>query len=136
MGYRCNFVVIKDSGAYDVKCWKPFIPSYLYSAITLLYFKIAQIRKHRTMTLLILDITLRIILVVATGILFSVALAAYLRLKNRRLLFLSAGFGIFFAHAIIYLPAIIGSSYVISETSHLMIHLVALIFILIGTLKD
>lgn len=88
------------------------------------------------MSLPLFDIALRIILVIATGILFTLVFAAYLRLRNRRLLFLSAGFGIFFAHALVYLPALFGPTYDIGENTHLIIHLVALGFILLGTLKE
>ena len=88
------------------------------------------------MSLPLFDIALRIALVIATGILFTVVFAAYLRLKNRKLLFLSAGFGIFFAHALIYIPELFGPSYVIDENTHLVIHLIALFFILLSTLKD
>ena len=88
------------------------------------------------MTLPLFDIILRVILVIATGVLFTVVFAAYLRLKNKRLLYLSAGFGIFFAHALIYIPELLGTFYNVSENAHLVIHLIALTFILIGTLKD
>jgi hypothetical protein len=88
------------------------------------------------MSLPLLDIALRISLVIATGILFTIVFVAYLRLKNRKLLFLSTGFGIFFVHALIYIPELFGPSYTIGENTHLIIHLVALLFILLGTLKD
>lgn len=89
------------------------------------------------MGLPLFDIILRIILVIATGILFTIVFAAYLRLKNRKLLFLSAGFGIFFVHALIYIPELFfGPTYLIDENTHLIIHLVALLFILLSTLKD
>jgi hypothetical protein len=88
------------------------------------------------MSLPLVDIVLRIALVIATGILFTVVFAAYLRLRNRKLLFLSTGFGIFFAHAIIYIPELFGPTYIIDENTHLLIHLVALFFILLSTLKD
>lgn len=88
------------------------------------------------MSLPILDIVLRISLVIATGILFTIVFVAYLRLKNRKLLFLSTGFGIFFVHALIYIPELFGPTYNIGENTHLIIHLVALLFILLGTLKD
>ena len=88
------------------------------------------------MSLPLFDIILRIILVIATGILFTVVFAAYLRLKNRKLLLLSAGFGIFFVHALIYIPELFGPIYTIDENTHLIIHLVALLFILLSTLKD
>jgi hypothetical protein len=89
-----------------------------------------------TMSLPLFDIILRITLVIATGILFTIIFAAYLRLKNRKLLFLSVGFGIFFAHALIYIPELFGPTYIIDENTHLIIHLVALVFILLSTLKD
>ena len=88
------------------------------------------------MNLPLFDIALRIILVIATGILFTLVFAAYLRLKNRKLLFVSIGFGIFFAHALIYIPELFGPNYLIDENTHLIIHLVALIFIILSTLKD
>jgi hypothetical protein len=88
------------------------------------------------MSLPLFDLSLRISLVIATGILFTIVFAAYLRLKNRKLLFLSTGFGIFFVHALIYIPELFGPTYTISENTHLIIHLVALLFILFGTLKD
>ena len=88
------------------------------------------------MTLPLFDIALRIVLVVATGILFTLVFAAYIRLRNKKLLFLSIGFGIFFAHALIYIPELFGAIYVIDENAHLVIHLIALIFIILSTLKD
>ena len=88
------------------------------------------------MSLPLFDIILRISLVIATGILFTVVFAAYLRLKNRKLLLLSAGFGIFFVHALIYIPELFGLIYTIDENTHLVIHLIALVFILLSTLKD
>jgi len=88
------------------------------------------------MSLPLLDIALRISLIIATGILFTIVFVAYLRLKNRKLLFLSTGFGIFFVHALIYIPELFGPTYTIGENAHLIIHLVALLFILLGTLKD
>jgi len=84
----------------------------------------------------ILDITIRIVLVVATAFLFAVILAAYLRLKNRKLLLISIGFGIFFIHALIYIPELFATGFVVSENAHLLIHIVALVFIVVGILKD
>lgn len=87
------------------------------------------------MSVEILDIVIRVVLVIATAFLFAMVLTAYLRLKNRKLLFISIGFGIFFIHALIYLPELF-STFVLSENAHLLIHLVALIFIAVGILKD
>lgn len=88
------------------------------------------------MSLPVFDIALRVVLVIATGILFTLVFAAYLRLRNKKLLFLSIGFGIFFVHALVYIPELFGPTYIISENTHLVIHLIALSFILISTLKD
>ena len=88
------------------------------------------------MSVELLDIVIRAVLVIATAFLFAIVLTAYLRLKNRKLLFISIGFGIFFFHALIYLPELFASGFVVSENAHLLIHLVALIFIAVGILKD
>ena len=82
-----------------------------------------------------LDIVIRVGLVVATAFLFAIVFAAYLRVRNRKLLFISVGFGIFFAHGLITIPELF-LNFMITENMHLLIHLVALAFILFGTLKD
>jgi len=85
----------------------------------------------------LLDVFIRIGLVTATASLFGLVFLAYVNLRNRRLLFMSIGFGIFFAHALLTLPELFyGSAYVIGENVHLLIHFVGLMFILAGTLKD
>ena len=89
------------------------------------------------MTIELLDVVIRVGLVIATSVLFSIIFAAYLRLRNRKLLLISVGFGVFFVHAIITLPELFfGIGYMIDENTHLLIHLVGLFFILIGILKD
>jgi len=85
----------------------------------------------------LIDVVVRVGLVIATTVLFSIIFAAYLRLRNRKLLFISVGFGVFFVHAIITIPELFfGIGYMIDENTHLLIHLVGLFFILIGILKD
>ena len=89
------------------------------------------------MTIGLIDVIVRVGLVIATAILFSIIFAAYLRLRNRKLLLISVGFGVFFVHAIITIPELFfGIGYMIDENTHLLIHLVGLFFILIGILKD
>lgn len=88
------------------------------------------------MSVEILDVIIRIVLVIATAFLFAIVFAAYLRLKNRKLLFISIGFGIFFVHALIYVPELFAPGFLLGENAHLLIHLVALIFIVVGILKD
>ena len=86
----------------------------------------------------ILDIIVRLGLAIATTFLFGIVFLAYLRLRNRKMLLISIGFGIFFVHALIYIPELFIEAYklVLDENMHLLIHLIALIFILLGTLKD
>ena len=89
------------------------------------------------MTIGLFDVIIRVGLVIATAVLFSIIFAAYLRLRNRKLLLISIGFGVFFVHAIITLPELFFNiGYMIDENTHLLIHLVGLFFILIGILKD
>ena len=89
------------------------------------------------MSIGLLDVVIRIGLLTATAFLFGLVFLAYVNLRNRRLLFISVGFGIFFAHALLTLPELFyGSAYIIEENVHLLIHFVALAFILVGTLKD
>lgn len=89
------------------------------------------------MAIELLDVVIRIGLVIATAVLFSIIFAAYLRLRNRKLLLISIGFGVFFVHAILTIPELFfGIGYMIDENTHLVIHLVGLFFILLGILKD
>jgi len=54
------------------------------------------------------------------------------------MLFIFIGFAIFFVHAIVSLPELVNEAYMIAldENVHLLVHLIALIFILFGILKD
>lgn len=89
------------------------------------------------MTIGLIDVVVRVGLVIATAVLFSIIFASYLRLRNRKLLFISVGFGVFFVHAIITIPELFfGIGYMIDENTHLLIHLMGLFFILLGILKD
>jgi len=87
------------------------------------------------MTAELLDIVVRVGLFLATTFLFGIVFLTYLRIKNRKMLLISAGFAVFFIHALITIPELF-YNFVITENTHLLIHLVALSFILVGTLKD
>ena len=86
----------------------------------------------------IVDIVVRVSLALATTVLFGIVLMAYLRLKSRKMLFILIGFGIFFVHAIVTVPELFNEAYdiALNENFHLLIHLIGLIFILLGILKD
>jgi hypothetical protein len=86
----------------------------------------------------ILDVVVRVGLVLATTFLFGIVALAYFRLRNRKMLFIFIGFAIFFVHAVVSLPELINEAYMIAldENMHLLIHLIALVFILLGILKD
>ena len=87
------------------------------------------------MTVELTNLLVRLALVLATALLFTIVFAAYMRIRNRKLLFISIGFGIFFAHGLITIPELF-LGFMITEDMHLLIHLIALSFILFGTLKD
>ena len=86
----------------------------------------------------IFDIVLRFGLTVATGFLFGIVFLSYWRTRTSKMLLISIGFVIFFVHALITIPELFSDVYQIamSENLHLTIHLVALVFILLGILKD
>ncbi len=83
----------------------------------------------------LIDIVIRVLLVLATGFLFGIIFVAYLRVKSRKLLLISIGFLIFFVQYVATIPELY-FNFVIDENLHLALHLVALVFILIGILKD
>lgn len=106
--------------------------SVLYAIITVIYSILGETGK---MVFEPIDLIIRVALVVATAFLFSIVFAAYMRIKSRKLLFISMGFGIFFTHGLITIPELF-MNFMITEDMHLLIHLIALAFILFGTIKD
>lgn len=86
----------------------------------------------------ILDIALRVGLTLATSFLFGIMFLGYWRTRTRKMLFVTTGFAVFFAHALITIPELFSDTYQIamSENVHLLIHLIALVLIAIGILKD
>jgi predicted transporter len=93
---------------------------------------------YESMTAGIIDIVLRIGFVLATGFLFGIMFLSYWRTRSRKMLFITAGFAVFFVHALITVPELFSDTYQIamSENVHLFIHLIALVLIAIGILKD
>jgi ABC-type uncharacterized transport system permease subunit len=86
----------------------------------------------------ILDIFIRVGLTLATSFLFGIMFLGYWRTRTRKMLFVTAGFAIFFVHALITVPELFSETYQIamSENVHLLLHLIALALIAIGILKD
>lgn len=84
----------------------------------------------------LIGVAVRITLVFATAILFSIVFLAYLRVRNRKMLLISVGFGLHLVYALLSLPEVFAQALTIDENLHLLLHLVALTFILLGILKD
>ncbi len=86
----------------------------------------------------IVDIIVRIGLTLATSFLFAVVFLGYWRTRSLKMLFVSMGFAVFFIHALILIPELFSDVFqiMISENVHLLIHLIALLFIVVGILKD
>ena len=86
----------------------------------------------------ILEIAVRIGLTVATSCLFGIVFLGYWRTRTIKMLLVSLGFAVFFVHALITIPELFNDAYQIamSENLHLLIHLIALVFILLGILKE
>lgn len=90
------------------------------------------------MSIGILDVILRIGLTLATGFLFGIVFLSYWRTRTSKMLLISAGFAVFFVHALITVPELFSDAYMVamSENLHLFVYLIALVFILLGILKD
>lgn len=87
---------------------------------------------------IMIDMIIRAGLIVATAFLFGVVFLAYLRMKNRKMLFISLGFAAFLVNALLHVPELINEDYrvMLPENVFLFIELVGLILIVIGILKD
>jgi hypothetical protein len=77
-------------------------------------------------------------LIAATSVLFAIVFLTYLRMRNRKMLLFSLGFGALFFGALLRLPQILIEGYtsIVTENVLLLLQLVGLIFIVIGILKD
>jgi hypothetical protein len=82
------------------------------------------------------DIILRVLLILATTSVFGIMFLSYFRLKNTKMLLISVGFGCFVLFALLGVPEILGSPIAIGENLHLFLHLIGLVLILLGILKD
>ena len=80
----------------------------------------------------------RVIFVIVTTFVFAVSLLTYKRLRNKKTLLLTVGFGLFFVHGLISIPELFINIYNVDFTDsvHLLIDAAALLFLLIGVLKD
>jgi hypothetical protein len=69
---------------------------------------------------------------------FAIALIAYVRLRNRKTLLLTVGFGLFFTHGVLSVAElfIFSLNMDFTEGGHLLLDSAALLFILIGALRD
>jgi predicted transporter len=93
---------------------------------------------YENMHIGILDIVLRVGLTLATSFLFGIMVLGYWRTRTRKMLFVTVGFAVFFVHALITVPELFSDTYQVamSENVHFLIHLIALVLIAMGILKD
>jgi hypothetical protein len=78
------------------------------------------------------------VFVAVATITFAIALLTFSRHRNQKSALLTAGFGLFFVHGLISIPELLNPTYNIEFTDswHLMLDAIAILLILIGTLKD
>jgi len=88
------------------------------------------------MTAHLLGMAVRVALVLATALIFGIIFLAYLRVRNSKMLLISAGFGLQLFYALLAIPEVFAEPLIIDENLHLLLHLVSLTFILLGILKD
>jgi hydrogenase/urease accessory protein HupE len=80
----------------------------------------------------------RIVFVAVSTIIFGITLTTFSRFRTKKTLLLTIGFGLFFVHGIISIPELFNQAYntEFTEDIHLLIDAVAILFLLLGTLKD
>ncbi len=88
------------------------------------------------MSFSVIDLVIRIILVTVAAILFGVIVLTYNRIRNRKLLFISIGFGILLIHSLITIPELLLNMVVINVNLDITLDTITLVFVLIGILKD
>ena len=90
------------------------------------------------MSLEFFDVVVRVAFLVATTFLFGIVLLAYRRVRTSKMGFVTIGFAIAWVHSLITIPEFFIEVYdfALDENLHLLLFLIALIFILVGVLKD
>jgi hypothetical protein len=85
-----------------------------------------------------IDVIIRIGLLLASGLLFIFILLAYIRTRNSKIGLITVGFGVLFLDSILLIPELMFENYTMgfTDNAHLTIHLLAMILISIGVLKD
>jgi hypothetical protein len=80
----------------------------------------------------------RVVFLVITTTTFSFALISYRRHRTEKSLIITTGFLLFFIHGLISIPELFVPAYDVDFTDsvHLLIDAVAILIILIGTLKE
>ncbi len=85
-----------------------------------------------------IDTIARIIFVIVTTVTFAIALSTFFRFRSKKSALLTTGFAIFFIHGLISIPELFFPDYhvIFTDTLHLLLDAIAILFILAGTLKD
>jgi hypothetical protein len=87
---------------------------------------------------IMLDLIIRVAVLLVTGFLFLIMITTYLRMRGLKMLLISLGFGILFLHSILLMPELMIENYTMgfTENLHLLIHLLGMLSIALGILKD
>ncbi len=80
----------------------------------------------------------RLVFIVVTIVVFSFSVLTYARLRSKKMLLLTIGFGLFFVHGLIAIPEIFSRPYnfEFTDSLHLLIDATAILFVLLGVLKS
>ncbi len=90
----------------------------------------------KTVGVFLIDLTLRTLMISGITVLYAMIFAAYLRLKNRKLLFISTGFGVFWVLSFLLVAELFVPWLSLNDDLRMLGNLIALAFILFGILKD
>jgi hypothetical protein len=80
----------------------------------------------------------RLLFLIITTIVFFISISSYIRFRRKKNLLLTAGFGLFFIHAVIAIPEIFNQTYnsELTDSIHILMDGAALVLVLAGILKD
>jgi hypothetical protein len=83
-----------------------------------------------------LAVVSRTVFATVATVAFAIASISYSRLRSKKALLLTTGFGLFFVHALISIPELFNQGYngAFTENIHLLIDAIAILLLILGTL--